>query len=204
VAALGLLAWEVFWLWKRGPWDLPNPPQVKPQAVVEKADAGTGVQRPVGTEVIISKNLFDPERGAGFTRESEANSRAFQRVRAMILLGTAIIGNTRQALLQDGETAQVAAGSPGQSGGPMRVKLGDMVEGFKLSEVGDKRVVFSRGSSRVEIALDYFRKVEPTRPVAAAPAPRGQIRQPSPVAPRVIPALPRRQPPPSPNADANS
>ena len=76
--------------------------------------------------------------------------------------------------------------------GAMRVKQGDTVEGFKLAEVGDKRVIFSNGASRVELVLDYFRKVD-ARPATAAPAPAGQIRQPSPVAPRVVPALPRRQ-----------
>src|SRR5581483_6820215 len=49
-----------------------------------------------------SKNLFDPERGAGATREAEENSRSYQRVRNMILVGTVIIGNNRTAILQDG------------------------------------------------------------------------------------------------------
>ena len=87
----------------------------------------------------------------------------------------------------------------------MRIKQGDVVEGFSLSEVGDKRVVFSRGSSRVELVLDYFRKTDPPRPATTGPAPGGQIRPPTPVVPRVIPALPRRQPtPPTPRGDTNS
>ena len=45
--------------------------------------------------MIVSKNLFDPERGAGATREAEENSRAFQRLRNLILLGTVIIGSNR-------------------------------------------------------------------------------------------------------------
>jgi len=110
----------------------------------------------------------------------------------MILLGTAIIGNSRQALLQDGGTGAAVPGNAGRAAGAMRMKLGDTVEGFKLAEVGDKRVIFSNGASRVELVLDYFRKVD-GRPATAAPAPAGQIRQPSPVAPRVVPALPRRQ-----------
>jgi len=110
----------------------------------------------------------------------------------MILLGTAIIGNSRQALLQEGGTGTAVPGNAARAAGAMRVKQGDTVEGFKLAEVGDKRVIFSNGASRVELVLDYFRKVD-ARPATAAPAPAGQIRQPSPVAPRVVPALPRRQ-----------
>ena len=205
MAVLGLAVWEIYWLWKRGPWNLPSPGQTKSPAAVEKSEPDASAQRSINTEIMISKNLFDPERGAGLTRESEENSKAFQRIRGMILLGTAIIGNSRLAILQDGGAAPAVPRSAGQSGSPMRVKQGDIVEGFNLSEVGDKRVVFSRGASRVELVLDYFRKVEPPRPGTKGPAPVGQIRPPSPVVPRAIPALPRRQPtPPNPGADKSS
>lgn len=197
--------WKTYWLWKVGPWNLPSPGQTKLQTAVEKSAPDANPLRTVSTEIIISRNLFDPERGAGTTRESEANSRAFQRIRGMILLGTAIIGNTRQAILQDGAAGPAAAGNVGQATGPMRIKQGDVVEGFQLSEVGDKRVIFSKGTSRVELVLDYFRKVEPAAPTAAGPTPAGQVRPTTPVAPRVIPALPRRQPaPPVPTPDPNS
>jgi len=205
VAALGLVAWKTYWLWKVGPWNLPVYGQAKLPAAVEKSAPDANLLRTVGTEIIISKNLFDPERGAGATRESEANSRAFQRIRGMILLGTAIIGNTRQAILQDGGGGSASPGNVGQPAGTMRIKQGVMVAGFQLSEVGDKRVIFSKGTSRVELVLDYFRKVEPSAPTAAGPTPRGQVRPPTPVVPRVIPALPRRQPaPPVPGSDTNS
>ena len=205
MATLGIVAWKTYWLWKIGPWNLPSSGQTKLPTAVEKSAPDANLLRTVGTEIIISKNLFDPERGAGATRESEANSRAFQRIRGMILLGTAIIGNTRQAILQDGGTGPAAPGTAAQATGPMRIKQGDLVEGFQLSEVGDKRVIFSKGTSRVEIVLDYFRKVEPTAPATPVPARGAQVGAPTPVAPRVIPALPRRQPaPPSPATDTNS
>lgn len=207
MATLGLVAWKTYWLWKLGPWNLPNPGQSKVSVTADKAEPDANLQRTVSTEIIISKNIFDPERGAGATRESEANSRAFQRIRAMILLGTAIIGNTRQVILQDGGAAPALPGSAGQPAGPMRIKQGDLVEGFQLSEVGDKRVIFSKGTSRVELVLDYFRKVEPPRPATTGPARGPQVGAPTPtpIAPRVIPALPRRQPtPPTPGADTSS
>jgi hypothetical protein len=206
---------KTYWLWTSGPWATPSPGRAKTPVLVE---GSKGVASPpviIGTEIIVSKNIFDPERGAGFTREAEANSQAFQRIRKMVLLGTAILGNNRFAIIQDGATSSGPAGAPGQSTATMRIKLGDTIEGFKLSEVSEKRVVFARGASTVEVPLDYFRKtdiVQPRRPVAAqtgavaptpaqtgavgtAPAPRvtpGPTNVPGQRVPRAIPELPRR------------
>lgn len=154
------------------------------------AEPETPRPRPaINTEVIISKNLFDPERGAGATREAETNSQAFQRIRSMILLGTAIIGNDRIAVLRDGGGVKGSPVPQGQSATAMRVKLGETVEGFQLAEIAEQRVVFTKGASRIEVLLDYFRK--PDIPEVKAPVPR-RAGTPRPVAPRVIPNLPRR------------
>ena len=212
IVAIGLVLTKTYWLWMSGPWDLPNPRKAKSSIVVEDAKAATNPRSVIGTETIISKNIFDPERGAGLTREAEANSQAFQRIRSMVLLGTAILGNNRFAILQDGGVSPAAAAASGQSLAPMRVKLGDTVEGFRLSEISEKRIVFARGTATVEVPLDYFRKTDiaqPRRPVAAQTSPAGQAATPGVVAPRVvtpgqtnvpaqrvpraIPALPRRE-----------
>jgi hypothetical protein len=207
IVAVGLVLTKTYWLWTSGPWDLPNPAKPKSSILVEGSKGVTNPPAVTGTETIISRNIFDPERGAGFTREAEANSQAFQRIRSMVLLGTAILGNNRFAILQDGASSSGAPGVAGQSATPMRIKLGDTVEGFRLSEVSEKRVVFARGASTVEVPLDYFRKTDiaqPRRPVAApptgaaaqTPAPRtvtpGQTNVPGSRVPRAIPALPRR------------
>jgi hypothetical protein len=215
--AIGLVLTKTYWLWMSGPWDLPNPRKAKSPIAVEDAKPAINPRTTIGTETIISKNIFDPERGAGLTREAEANSQAFQRIRSMVLLGTAILGNNRFAILQDGGVSSVAPGTPGQSVAPMRVKLGDTVEGFRLSEISEKRIVFARGTATVEVPLDYFRKTDiaqPRRPVAAQPSPAGQVATPGAVppeagsprvitpgptkvpaqrVPRAIPALPRRE-----------
>jgi hypothetical protein len=202
---------KTYWLWTTGPWDLPNPRKAKTPIGVEDSKAVTNPRPIIGTETIISKNIFDPERGAGLTRETEANSQAFQRIRSMVLLGTAILGNNRFAILEDGGVSSGAPGTPGQSIAPMRIKLGDTVEGFRLSEISEKRIVFARGTATVEVPLDYFRKTDiaqPRRPVAAQTSPAEQAATPGVVAPRVvtpsqpnvpgqrvpraIPALPRR------------
>jgi hypothetical protein len=211
IVAIGLVVTKTYWLWTTGPWDLPNPRKAKTPIGVEDSKAVTNPRPIIGTETIISKNIFDPERGAGLTRETEANSQAFQRIRSMVLLGTAILGNNRFAILEDGGVSSGAPGTPGQSIAPMRVKLGDTVEGFRLSEISEKRIVFARGTATVEVPLDYFRKTDiaqPRRPVAAQTSPAEQAATPGVVAPRVvtpsqpnvpgqrvpraIPALPRR------------
>ena len=180
---------KTYWLWTTGPWDLPSPRKAKSPIGVEDSKAVTNPRPIIGTETIISKNIFDPERGAGLTRETEANSQAFQRIRSMVLLGTAILGNNRFAILEDGGVSSGAPGTPGQSIAPMRVKLGDTVEGFRLSEISEKRIVFARGTATVEVPLDYFRKTDiaqPRRPVAAQTSPAGQAATPGVVAPSVV------------------
>ncbi len=136
------------------------------------------------TKNIIDKNLFDPERGASRTKEAEANSLAVQRLRSMVLLGTALLGNSRYAILQEHSDPRLAAqrSQAGQQG-TMLLKLGETLEGFKLSEIRERSVVFTKGASRVELSLDYFRKVD-----------EGLKNAPGPVPPRqpLSPRLPRR------------
>lgn len=145
----------------------------------------------VNTDAIVGRNLFDPERGAGATREAEETSRAAQRIRNMILVGTVIIGGNRTAILQDGGAPAGAAVAP-QAAAPIRLKLGDNIEGYRLAEIVDRKVVFTKDAARIEVVLDYFRKVDVPAPGTANPP--GQIIAPGTVAPgpRVIPNLPRR------------
>lgn len=148
-------------------------------------------QQLVSTKNIVERNLFDPERGVGRAREADASSAATQRIRSMILLGTAILGNNRYAIIQQPSDPRPAApgGAPAAQQSALRLKLGDTVEGFKLSDIQDKKVTFTKGSSKVEVVLDFFRKVEPTKQAPAGPS-----------RPGVAPAVPRRgslPPPPA-------
>jgi hypothetical protein len=154
VATLAVSA-RTYLLWKEGQWNLPTP--VKRDALIAVTESKPdSTPRPLAnTDVIVSRNLFDPERGASGTKEAEADSRALQRIRSFVLLGTAILGSNRYAILQDGGLLP-----PGRDPAPLRFNVGDVVEGFSLSEIRDKDVVFSKGASRIELALNYFRKVD--------------------------------------------
>lgn len=190
---------KTYLLWHDGPWDLPNPPKSSSPAPASQPESPATQPRAANTEIVISKNLFDPERGAGQTKEAEVNSRAMQRLGGLILLGTAILGESRYAILQDGGTPAAGRPPPGQTAGTMRFKMGDTFEGFSLSQIQDKNVVFTNGAARVELALDYFRKVEAGAPaVASAPRPQAGAAAragaaPGAGAPRVVPQLPRRE-----------
>ena len=111
----------------------------------------------------------------------------------MILIGTVIIGNDRVAILQEGSAApNTAPRAPGQSTSLMRLKVGDNLEGFRLTEIADKRVVFAKDASRVEVLLDYFRKVDTAQPPRIVAPGQGIPQPPAVTAPRVVPNLPRR------------
>jgi hypothetical protein len=179
---IGAVGMKIYWIWKEAPWDLPGPARVKSNEPVQKPPVADKTPPPSDTEIIVGKNLFDPERGAGKTREVETASNSLQRIRDMVLLGTAIIGNERFAVVQDGANAPAAAAKPGV---PMRIKIGEMIEGFRLSEIGGDKVVFTKGPTRVEVKLDYFRQPDLRPPRVAA---REQ--------PQTPPASVPRNPPP--------
>ena len=203
MVATGLVGWRIYKVWEGDPWSLPQQPTTAAPLALQEEPTNVNPTLPlVSPDSIISKNLFDPERGAGATREAEFNSRSFQRIRNMILLGTVILGDTRSAILQDPATPPATSTGAAAPVGPMRVKLGESVEGFRLTEIADRRVVFTKGGSSVEVLLDYFRRDE--LPSSRAGTPPRQGGAPA-VAPRVVPNLPRRgalPAPPNPNPES--
>lgn len=187
--AAGFVGWSVYHTWTSGPWNLPAPAKASPSPFGTEPTTALAPRAPINTDVVVGRNLFDPERGAGATRDAEESSRSAQRVRNMILVGTVIFGNNRTAVLQDG-TGTNAPAAPAQQETPMRLKLGDTVEGYRLAEIADKKVVFSKDGARIELLLDYFRKVEVAAPRPASP--RQGVPGVAAPGPRVIPNLPRR------------
>ena len=171
---------RVYRVWSDdGPQGINKTQDGKPPAVRSPAfrprQSGT-----LDTQRIIEKNLFDPERGTGQVQQTQVSSGAMQQVQKMILLGTAILGPSRYALFEEGSGGKGPARArarPGQQN-ILRLKLGDTVEGFELSEIHEKKVVFTKGASKVEIALDFFRKVDNgnKQPVTSRPT-RAQPRQ---------------------------
>ena len=179
IASVGVGSYR---LWQEGPWELPSASS-RVRASTAAEELKKEAQRPqvASTKEIIDRNLFDPERGTGMFREVEADSRAIQRIRSFVLKGTFIIGDQRYALI----TVPPDGGSVMRD---VRVKLGDVFEGFKVAEIEDKRIVLQKGGSNVDLSLDFLRKVE-------VPAPRRPARLPVPPTPRVEPRSPAVSPP---------
>ncbi|MBI4527602.1 MAG: hypothetical protein HY695_27720 [Deltaproteobacteria bacterium] len=182
---------RIYRIWQDGPWELPLPSQAKTQTASEERAVETKklserTPQPLqlaSTKAIIEKNLFDPQRhtveSTEKQREAEALAKAAQRIRSMVLLGTAILGENRYAIVEDGADSRAAGPRP-QTGQPVqirRLKLGEMVDGFKISEIDERKVVFTKGTSTVDLALDYFRKFDQTKTGVSASAPAGpQVR----------------------------
>jgi hypothetical protein len=197
-----LVGERTFQLWKDRPWQ-DKPRSIPSGASAKGEDQGDPKNAPQpseqfsNTQIIVAKNLFDPERGANTDKdkekEAQAIAAAMQRMRSMVLVGTIVLGDSRYAIVEDpGEThpAGPRTQSP-QKGQTLRLKLGDAVEGFQLSEIGDRKIVFSKGPSRVDVAIDYFRKVEEARQPATAASPPGARPAPPAVQPSGAPVRPR-------------
>lgn len=174
VVAIAFVSLKSALLWMESPPELTRVGKERPAPEGDDAEGAKEELRPrlVSTRNIIEKNIFDPERKPGQPGGAEASSAALQRLRGLILLGTAILGDSRYAIFQEPGDPRSAA-TRGQASRPstLRLRLGDTLEGFKLSEVDAKRVVFTKGAARVEVALDFFRKVEDPRQKAPTPAP---------------------------------
>jgi len=193
---------RTYQLWQAGPWDLPVAGKPKALPRSDAADQEPPEFQMASTRTIIEKNLFDPERGAVKKSDAvaKADDQSLQRIKSMVLLGTAILGSSRYAIVQEpgataaGARSPVPAKAPPPAGsqppsGQKRLKLGDTVEGFRLAEIRERSIVFTKGPNRVEVSIDFFRPGEepppargatPTAPVPQRPglAPRVRVPQP--------------------------
>ena len=198
---------KTYWLWTTGPWDLPNPGKPKSPISAEGSKGVTNSPVVIGTETIISKNIFDPERGAGFTREAEANSQAFQRIRSMVLLGTAILGNNRFAILQDGASFFRSTGSPrpiGYADAYQARGYGGRFQAFRgfgkksclcqrgLDGRGSRWIIFVRLTSLSREGRRRHKQVPRYKRPRRGPLRRDRQMCRGQRVPRAIPALPRR------------
>ena len=172
LGAIVLVATKIYQLWQEGPWELSKLGKGKGSLVAKEAKREPERPQLASTKNIIEKNLFDLERGASRTRDAEASSMALERIRNVVLVGTAILGDSRYAIFQElpDSRPSVRKAQAGQAG-QLRLKLGDTLEGFKLAGIYGKRVVFTRGTSRVEVPLGFSRRVEPPSQKTTAPPP---------------------------------
>jgi hypothetical protein len=179
LAAIFFAGYRTYLLWQGGAWGLPEPTlKNRPKDIGDPGEESPPL-REVDARSVVEKNLFDPERGVVRAPEREVSSAAAERVRAMVLVGTAIMGGSRYAILEDPGSQPSGPNRPAPAS--LRLKQGDSVEGFTLAEIHEKRVVFSQGTSKIEVVLDYSRKIDDARTKVRAPA-----QPPRPVLPRIL------------------
>jgi hypothetical protein len=209
---IAFVAARVYQVWRSSPNDLPTLAKPRPSSPAQPIDAEPPQLQVINTRNIIDKNLFDPERGASKKAEEvdrrDAESR--QRIRSMILLGTAILGTSKYAILQPPTTARPPTAAnprapqpPAAGSGQMRLRQGDTLEGFRLAEVRDKSVVFTKGAIREEISIDFFRPGEPQPAPPAQGAPAAVTPAQPQSRPGLAPRVGTRIAPPADQAQAN-
>jgi hypothetical protein len=192
---------RIYFLWYGGGGELAVPRRSAPIGSGAEIKVDNAQLPIIGTKTIVTRNLFDPERGAGAAGDVEADSQSAQRVRGLVLLGTAILGSNSYAIFQEPSGAGTARQ---RAPGTLRFKVGDTVDGFNLAEIRERNVVFRKGGAKVELGLDYLRKIDVPAPAPRSIARPGVPSQPGvsgqvgPAAPRVSPQSPRRERLPAP------
>jgi hypothetical protein len=177
LVATATVAIKTFFVWRDEPWELPQPAESVtkdlPVIPVVETKESLPVQAALATKTIIDRNLFDPERGQGKrnAEDLDALAEATKRIREMVLTGTIILGETRYAILREDSKFPSPSVNPNLKTGPStrRVKVGDTLEGFQVTQIEERKVAFTNGTTNLELSLDYFRRIEDSRvPVARA------------------------------------
>lgn len=166
---------RIYALWQEDLWGLPRIGKSKGFLVDKDVIGYHPGPLIASTQNIIDKSLFDPGRGANRTEDMEATDTNTQLAGNMALIGTFITDNERYAIIQ-------LPPGPGRAKEQERFKLNDMVEGFRLSEIQEKKVVLKRGSSKIDLMLDFFLKTEeagqkPSNPATAVPETKPKVQQ---------------------------
>ena len=111
-----------------------------------------------GTKIIVEKNLFDVKRGAGGSGKKAAVTEGADDIEGLVLLGTIIAAGKRFAIVKVPASSPGGRRGSGAGGGMRRLALGDTVWGYTLAEIQADRVIFTKGSSEVELGLDFSRR----------------------------------------------
>ena len=131
-------------------------------------------------QVIVQKNPFDPERGAGTKEEEgqEGASEAEEFTKKYAVYGVVIAGNSRYAFLKP-VTRSRSRERDGE--GLRKVTIGDLVDGWEVSSIKSDGVFFTGAGKKVFLKVFGTTKSEraSNKPVAIA-TPKPRISRPMP------------------------
>lgn len=117
--------------------------------------------------VIGDKNLFHPDRV--IPPEKKAETAKEKAKPELVLHGTMITDQVKLAYIED---KKAPATSPGRGARQITLKEGDLIGGYKLTEITDKMIVLTNGGEQMALYLDELkeRKTQTTmtvKPVGA-------------------------------------
>ncbi len=163
--AIGLVGFQTVQVWREAPSDSLRGEKRKPSETPVKPTSGPRRATRASIKSITDRNLFDPKRGTEEktdAKEVKPSSEGIQKMRHLMLLGTVVAGRSGYAIIHF--PAAFGASTAGRVGDVMRLSLGDRLEGFELAEIHTDRVLFKKGETKIELALDFSRKlVRPTQ-----------------------------------------
>lgn len=139
----------------------------------------------VSTRTIVARDLFDPERGVKKPEEEKPVETPKENLEGVLLLGTVIAGPSRYAILHipAGRNATGTKPLKPRSSTPdlLQLTVGDSLNGYRVADIQEQKVVFQRGDTTTEVALDYTRVIAPVRPKPSqARKSKSRVKRPSP------------------------
>jgi len=154
---------KIYQLWDADQQELIRPKLTKDKASVARLEPKQGLveARSVDIQDIITKNLFDPKRGAG-AEKVEVPAPDSRTLEGLTLLGTLIVGTDRSAIIRlpppkrrDARGKRLRGRKNRAKGEFRRLRLGDTVNGYEIAEIHEQKVVFQKPNSTVEVVLNY-------------------------------------------------
>ncbi len=156
--AIGLVGLKTYGIWQQDDRRLLK---MRDQASSAKSRDLTRISikgQSAGTKIIVEKNLFDVKRGAGGSGKKAAVTQDAGEIEGLVLLGTIVAAGERFAIVKVPASSPGGRRGSGAGGGLRRLGLGDTVWGYTLKEIQADRVIFTKGSSEVELGLDFSRR----------------------------------------------
>ena len=146
-------------IWQQDDWKPTKIREKKPPVNGLPLGGGQVQGQPANTKIIVERNLFDVRRGSGGSGKSGTDPKNGSAIEGLVLLGTIVTDGKQFAIVKVPPAKAAGGRGRGASVGVTmkRLALGDTVWGFELTEIQAERVFFKKGSSEVELTLDFTR-----------------------------------------------
>ncbi len=179
MVAIALVGLKTYGIWQQDDWRPIKTREKKPPVNGLPLGGGQFQGQPANTKIIVERNLFDVRRGSGGSGKSGTGPKNGSAIEGLVLLGTIVTDGEQFAIIKVPPATAAGGRRRGASAGVTmkRLALGDTVWGFELTEIQAERVFFKKGSSEVELALDFTRNNIRVKPSAKSKPSKRNRRQ---------------------------